>query len=280
MLSFYFDEFNFYTALTHISQGSLFGGSNILLVKFEKKILPNELKKLIEVANKAENSYFFLQFSGEIKTARTLEKYFSKKSNSGFVRFFKPKLSEVNHHIKKEANKLGVQIDNYAVEHLFMTYNKELNLAVNELKKLSILGRNITYNDINKFASGSGEMGLEDFIRLLLMKKDINNHLQNVLEFYSEVDIINAIENYITTLFMFSSYIQTHGQFNSIAVLGYRLPPQIINQRISEANRINFEQYQIILEHLLNSELKLKNSITLQKTSYLFHSLIKLQTLF
>jgi len=279
-LSLYFDEFDFNLALTHILQNSLFGGFNVLLVKFEKKIPPNELKRLIDVADRVENSYFFLQFSGEIKTAKSLDKYFSKKSHSGFIRFFKPKLYEAVNFIKKEASKVKLEIDNYAIEYLFMTNNKELNLAVHELKKLSIFGKNITYNEIDKFSSAKGKSRLEEFIQLLLKKKNITNYLQNILEFYSEVDIINEIENYITTLFMFSSYIQIHGQFNSIAVLGYNLPPQIINQRIAEANKINFYQYQTILEHLLNSELKLKNSRTLQKTSYLFHSLIKLQTLF
>ena len=36
VLSFYHDEYDFESAKTHLSQGSLFGGRNVLIVKNEK----------------------------------------------------------------------------------------------------------------------------------------------------------------------------------------------------------------------------------------------------
>ncbi len=277
-LSFYFDEFNYESALTHISQGSLFGEINVLIVKYQQKIPSPQLKKLIGVANNAQNSYFFLQFSGETTKARDMQKSFSKKLNSDFVRFFKPKIYEACNYIGAEARKLGVKIDNYAMEHLFMSSNQDLSMAVNELEKLSILNEPITYQQINKFSCGDGELGLEDFIRLILKKQDIKVRLPNILELYDEVKIINGIENYVVTLFMFYAYMKTHGQFNSTAILGYNLPPQIAQSRASESGRLNENQYQQILEYLLSCELKLKSSTTLNKSAYLLHSLIKLQT--
>ena len=39
VLSLYHDEYDFNTAKAHLSQGSLFGDQNLLIVKHEKKLL-------------------------------------------------------------------------------------------------------------------------------------------------------------------------------------------------------------------------------------------------
>jgi len=278
-LIFYFDEYNFASAKSHISQASLFGDINILIIKHNKKILANELKKFIEIAYKNSDSYFIFQFLGEALSAKELQKFFNKKFNSNFVRFFKLNLYEAKNYLINRANELKIDIDSYTLEYLFMLNSENLALSINELEKLSILNRKINPKDINQLSVGMGEIGLEEFIKKLLNKEDITDIISSVMEFNEEVKIINSIQNYLTTLFMFHSYIKIYGKFDSKEILGYNLPPKIANERASEAIKIDVKKYQILLEHLINTEFELKKAKKLNINTFLLHSLIKLQTL-
>jgi DNA polymerase-3 subunit delta len=51
-LTLYHDEYDFTAAKAHLSQGSLFGDRNILIIKSEKKVLKNDLSALLELVKK------------------------------------------------------------------------------------------------------------------------------------------------------------------------------------------------------------------------------------
>ncbi len=48
VLTFYYDEYDFSVAKAHLSQASLFGDRNVLIIKSEKKIPKKELDTLID----------------------------------------------------------------------------------------------------------------------------------------------------------------------------------------------------------------------------------------
>ena len=60
LLTLYFGEYTFDQAKAYLSQSSLFGGTNLLIIKRDKKIPKKELDTLIELVGK--NSENFLLF--------------------------------------------------------------------------------------------------------------------------------------------------------------------------------------------------------------------------
>ncbi len=280
ILSFYYDEYHFESAKNFIAQPSLFGDVNILYIRADKKIPKKELDTFVALCQKNPNSHFLLHFTGTDQVGKDLAKAFSKKKGGDFVRFFKPNLGEAIALMKEEAKQEGLEIENFALQHLFMLQNEDLSLCINELKKLSILNKLITVADIDTYVYGMGELSLDEFISKMLAKEDIRDLLYNLLESGSldEIRIINAISNYITQLMLFHIYIKVNGRYDAIAILGYPLPPQLLKARAAQSIKIKIEMFQLLLKHLIDSEHALKYSQNIDKNAYLISSLIKLQT--
>lgn len=280
VLSFYFDEYNYDSAKNFVSQASLFGDVNILYIRTDKRVPKKELDNLVLLCQKTPTSYLIYQFSGEDKAAKELTKSFGKKKSADFVRFFKPHLGDAMGVLKYYSDKLGLDIDNYALQHLFMVQNEDLSLSVNELSKLSILDKKIISADIDKYVYGMGEMAMDDFIAKFLQKEDITSQLQLLLDSggNDEVKIINAIQAYMVQLFMFHTYIKVHGRYDVLEILGFPLPQNLAQQRAAQCIKINLASYQKILKHLLEAEYTLKKMPNIDKNSYTYSALIKLQS--
>ena len=58
LLKFYHDEYDFNSAKAHLSQASLFGGINILIIKSEKKIPKKDLDVFIAFCEKNKDNIF------------------------------------------------------------------------------------------------------------------------------------------------------------------------------------------------------------------------------
>ena len=280
VLSFYFDEYNFESAKNFIAQPSLFGDVNILYIRSEKKIPKKELDVFVSLCHKNPTSHFLFQFSGDDKVGKDITKSFGKKNSADFVRFFKPSMGEAMGLLQKRAGELSLEIDNYALSHLFLVQNEDLSLSLNELSKLSILDKKIYAADIDKHVFSLGELGMDEFINKVLNREDIREQLQKILDSgsFDEVRVINAIQNYMVQLFMFHIYIKVHGRFDVLEILGFPLPPLLAKQRATQCIKINMDSYQKILKHLLDSEHALKKMPNIDKNSYAFSALIKLQS--
>ncbi len=280
VLSFYFDEYNFTSAKNFISQPSLFGDVNILHIRSEKKIPKKELDVFVSLCHKTPTSYFLLQFDGDDKVGKDITKSFTKKNSADFVRFFKPQIKEATQYLQKSSREISLDIDNYALGHLFLLQNENLALSMNELSKLSILDKKIYASDIDNLVYGVGEVSMDEFINRVLNLEDIKDELQKILDSgsFDEVKIISALQAYMVQLFMFNIYIKTHGQPNVLEILGFPLPPQLANQRAAQSIKINLETYQKVLKHLLDSERALKKMPNIDKNSYTFSALIKFQS--
>ncbi len=275
-LLLHYDEYDFTTAKNHLNQSSLFGGQNIILIKTDKTIPKKELDTLIGLCEKSENSFLLFQYFGDSKKATTIAKSFKKN----FVRFFKPNLGEALNLLHVKAKEVGLNINNYALQHLYLLQLEDLSLCVNEFEKLSILNKEITVSDIDRIVYGLGSVGLDSFIEKLLKKENIKESFATLCESGNadEVRVINAIQSYLSQLLLFHMYIKIHGSFDARAILGYPLPPQLAKQRADHSIKIDMQSYKNMLEHLTNSELTLKKLKNIDKNSYLISSLIKLQS--
>jgi DNA polymerase-3 subunit delta len=275
-LLLHYDEYNFTTAKNHLSQSSLFGGQNIVIVKSDKSIPKKELDVLIGLCEKSDNSFILFQYFGDSKKAANIAKAFKKS----FVRFFKPNLSEALSLLHVKAKEVGLNINGYALQHLYLLHMEDLSLCVNEFEKLALLDREVQSVDIDRVVYGLGSIGLDVFVEKLLKKEDIKDSFETLCESGSadEVRVINAIQNYLSQLLLFHMYIKIHGTFDARAILGYPLPPQLAKQRADMSIRIDIMVYKNMLEHLAKSELALKKVKNIDKNSYLISSLIKLQS--
>ena len=277
ILNLYHDEYDFNSAKAHLSQGSLFGGQNVLIIKNEKKVPKKDLDTLLELVQKnPDNTFVYAYYGSDMKTSA---KAFTKQSGGIEVRLFPPFAGEAKNLILQEAQRLGVQLDGYAAAHLIESQNGDLALAFNELGKLRILGRPVSAKDIDALVYGVAEVKIEQFINHLLAKKDFKEDLQRILESgEDEIRIITAISAYMTQLYLFYAYIKINGIADSAAVLGYKLPRNIEQERAQQSIRFKQEQYDAILNLLLKSELTMKSGGALDKNALLLSTLIKLQS--
>ena len=280
ILKFYHDEYNYESAKNFISQPSLFGDINTLIIKSSKKIPKKELDSFIQICKKIPNSFFLFYFEGEDNIAKDITKSFSKKNSANFVRFFKPNLNEAITILKNRSKKIGLDIDPFALQHLYFMQNEDISLSVNELHKLKILNKKIEIKDIDEHVYSLGIVGIDELINELLSKKDIQKTLQNLVEsaLHDEIKIINALQSYIVQLLMFHIYIKIHGKYDTKEILGYNLPPLLVKQRASMSIKIKLQTYLDMLKHLSYAEYVLKKSQNLEKSSFLHSTLIKLQT--
>ena len=280
VLSFYFDEYHYESAKNFIAQPSLFGDVNILYIRSDRKIPKKELDTLVSLTVKNPNSYILLHFSGDDRVAKDIAKSFTKKKGGDFVRFFKPNMGEAIAFMRQEAERLGLEIENFALQHLFMLQNEELSLCMNELEKLSLLNKPITVSDIDTHVYGMGKVSLDGFIVKLLQKADVKEDLSKLLEATTndEIRIINAVTSYVTQLMLFHIYIKVHGRYDAVEIIGYPLPPQLVKERAALSIKFKLSVYKKLLKHLLLCEHELKYGQQIDKNSYLISCLIKLQT--
>lgn len=275
-LLLHYDEYNFTTAKNHLAQSSLFGGQNIVVLKSDKAVPKKELDLLINICDRSDNSFLLFQYFGDSKKAVSIAKSFKKN----FVRFFKPSLGEALNLLHVKAREEKLNINGHALQHLYFLHLEDLSLCVNEFEKLSLFDREINSSDIDRVVCGLGLVGLDSFVEKLLKKEDIRDSFVVLCNSGNgdEVKVINAVQNYLSTLLLFHMYIKMHGSFNAREILGYPLPQQLAKKRADHSIRIDIISYKNMLEHLAKSELTLKTMKNIDKSSYLISSLIKLQS--
>ena len=278
ILSFYHDEYNFKSAKDHLSQSSLFGDRNILIIKSEKKTPKKDLDIFMELCQKNPDNIFIYAYYGSDHKTYNNKKTFGKFSTM-CIRFFNPKDYEAQNLVLQVAEEKGVKIDKYSVSHLLNVHNGDVALACNEMDKLRIFDREITTKDIENLVFGLAEVSIDELIKTLLAKKDFTNDLQNILEHgEDEIRVITAISSFVTQLYMFNIYIRVNGAPNALEILGYPAPKFVVEEKSALSLRFKPNTYYKMQELLLNSELKMKSS-AVDKCAILLSTLIRLQKL-
>ncbi len=268
-LKLYFDEFNVKDAYNILSQSSLFSSNNTLVVKLDKPLNKKDTTTLIEACNLNCDSTVIFSCIGDADF-RTMNKYFSPKTNSVAIRMFAPYASEALKLIQDEAKALNISYDIAALQHLYMMHKENLSLCINDLNKLAILDGTITSSDVDIHCFGFNCISLDDFIFNLISSQNISEDIQELLESgTNEIYLINQITTYIQQLFMISSYARTIGQPNSKEIFGFMLPKPIWEKKARLAISIKPQKYLDMLEFILNLELELKSSKIDQPKLYL-----------
>lgn len=277
VLSLYHDEYDFNTAKAHLSQGSLFGDQNLLIVKHEKKLPKAELDTLIELVGKNEDNTFIYCYLGEdVKGTDTA----FKGSHAGSVRFFHPYANEARAIVLQEAKEMGLQLDSQAAFHLLDMQNNDLSLACNELSKLLILNKPITIKEIDEQVFGLSEIKVDHFITKVIEKKEFLSSLHHLLESgEDEIRLLTGISAFLTQLYLFNTVIKIHGIADSALVLGYKLPGFLEKERAALSIKITPDAYKKGLNLLLDTELKMKSVGSPDQEALLLSSLLKLQSL-
>ncbi len=278
MLSLYHDEWNFEQAKNFLSQTSLFGGTNLVVVKHEKKIPKKELDVLVALANKNTDNYFLYAYAGAGKDAKSMQAAFTDKKGGAWVRFFEPNIRDGIAVLQQKSQKIGLDIDHYALQHLMLVLNNNLALCANELDKLAILGTKITGKDIDRLVYSTAPLATEQLLIDLFNKKPITDTITKLLDIgEDEAAILRATQYFVNQIFLFHAYIKLNGHVDSAAILGYKLPKQIEEQKAQLALKVKSASLLKIFEHLLESELTIKKAPNTQKEVLLYSMLIKLQ---
>ena len=278
MLSLYHDEWNFDQAKSFLSQTSLFGGINLVIVKHEKKIPKKELDALVALANKNTDNYFIYSYSGASKDARSMQAAFTDKKGGVWVRFFEPNIRDGVALLQQKAQLIHLDIDHYALQHLMLVLNNNLALCSMELEKLAILGTKVTGKDIDRLVYSTAPLATEQLLIDLFNKKPITDTITKLLDIgEDEASLLRSTQYFVNQIFLFHAYIKLHGHVDSAAILGYKLPKQIEEQKAQLALKVKSASLLKIYEHLLESELAIKKASTTQKEVLLYSMLIKLQ---
>ena len=278
MLSLYHDEWNFEQAKNFLSQTSLFGGTNLVVVKHDKKIPKKELDILIELANKNEDNYFLYGYAGAAKDAKSMQAAFTEKKGGVWVRFFEPNIRDGIAMLQQKAQRIQLDIDHYALQHLMLILNNNLALCANELDKLAILGMKVTSKDIDKLVYSTAPLATEQLLIDLFNKKPITATITKLLDLgEDEASLLRSTQYFVNQIFLFHAYIKLHGHVDSAAILGYKLPKQIEEQKAQLALRVKSAALLKIFEHLLESEILIKQASATQKEVLVYSMLIKLQ---
>ncbi len=278
MLTLYHDEWDFEQAKNFLSQTSLFGGTNLVVVKHDKKIPKKELDILIELANKSEDNYFLYGYGGAAKDAKSMQAAFSEKKGGVWVRFFEPNIREGIAMLQQKAQQIHLDIDHYALQHLMLLLNNNLALCANELEKLAILGMKVTSKDIDRLVYSTAPLATEQLLIDLFNKKPITSTITKLLDLgEDEASLLRSTQYFVNQIFLFHAYIKLHGHVDSAAILGYKLPKQIEEQKAQLALRVKSAALLKIFEHLLESEILIKKASATQKEVLVYSMLIKLQ---
>ncbi len=278
MLSLYYDEYSFNQAKGYLSQSSLFGGINLLIIKREKKIPKKELDVLVELVGKNSENFLLFYYTGTTSNAKSLQSSFTPKKGANWLRLFEPNVRESIEMLQKKSQKIGLDIDHFALQHLMLILNNNITLCANELNKLAILEGKVTAKDIDRLVYSTAPLATEQLLIELFQKKPITQILSKLLEIgEDEFSILRSTQFFVNQIFLFHTYMKLHGHIDSKAILGYKLPKPIEDQKANLALRVKSPALLKIFEYLLEIELEMKKASLNNRELLLLGAFIKLQ---
>ncbi len=244
ILKLYFDEYDFERAKTHLSEASLFGGTNVLVIKHNKT--PPGIEKLIKLT---KGSYLFFFYYGNKKP---------EKFGKNFVRFFEPKLRELMEMINYYAKELNLEITHEAK--LYLANSLEGAFIKKELEKLSNYSSSISVDDVKQLVFEYKEESFEELFDMMLTGKDFYDNLEQFLETNDYKRVIPALIKYLGKLYTYNLYIKKTGTSSLEGLLGYKLPFDVNKKKVELAVRLKEKQYYELLKFLLEKELEMRSS--------------------
>ena len=278
MLTLYFGEYSFEQAKAYLSQSSLFGGTNLLIIKNDKKIPKKELDFLIELVGKNSENFLLFHYQGSASNAKSIQSSFTPKKGANWLRLFEPNIRESIDMLQKKAQQIGLDIDHFALQHLMLLLNNNMALCANELNKLAILNDKVTSKDIDRLVYSTSPLATEQLLIELFEKKPITKTLTKLLEVgEDEFSILRSTQFFVNQIFLFHAFMKLNGHIDSKAILGYKLPKPIEDQKANLALKVKSPVLLKIFEYLLEVELELKKAPPSNRELLLYGAFIRLQ---
>ena len=278
-LTLFYDEYRLESAKTHLSQGSLFGGLNLLILRTDAKIPKNDQKALLELVQKNPDNRFIYAYYGT-DTKASVASAFTPKAGGESVRFFPPFPNEARQIVLEEATAQGIDLDPYAADYLLGAQNGDLAPAVAELPKLALVEGRIGQKEIDALVFGTGAVKRDDLYRQILEKRPFVQTLQRLIDGgEEEVGILMGLHSHLAQLFLFFMSIRVNGSADSRQILGYALPQQVQRSREQESLRLQLSQYVALLDLLSEAERKIKSAGMRDANTFLTATLFQVQRL-
>ncbi|AQW81839.1 DNA polymerase III subunit delta [Campylobacter pinnipediorum] len=279
LLTLYFDEYEFKTAINHLSEPSLFASQNILHIKTDKKIPTKDLKALISLCKDNQDNKFILElYESDTKITSEISKVFG----TNFVRFFKPNTpDEAINILAKTSRKIGLNITKNALYDIYFIHNENLYLAASELNKLSSLNLHIDQEIVKKLVFSLSSIGFDEFFNKLFNLQDIKNDFFQIEQSpsFNEIALINSFYKLFFRLFKLHSYIKINGKFDIKEAIGYKPPINIENTLKQQSLMLNLKNYEEIFKALNLAELELKTNSSIDKSAFLISMILNLQNI-
>jgi DNA polymerase III subunit delta len=276
----YFDDYIFKKAKEIIEQSNLFSSNNILLIKTNKPIIKKEIKELVNIVNKKKDSTIIFECYG-ISDFRNMSTSFTKELNSINVRFFEPNKYEILNILQNVCRESKISFDIEALEYLYSMHKNNLELTINDLKKISITKEHINIKTINKNCFGITSSSIQDLLYNILEGVNISILINDLFkDNINETYLLIQLNNFIYELFLINSYTRINGTANAKNILGYTPPKNIWEKKTKLAIKIKQSKFLNMFKYINNLELDIKDSKIYNKKLYLQSSLIKFSVLF
>jgi len=215
---------------------------------------------------------------GESKNAKSLQSSYTDKKGGVWVRFFEPNVRDGLALLQHKAQQIGLDIDHYALQHLMQLLNNNLGLCMKELEKLAILDTKVTGKDIDRLVYSTAPLAIEKLLFELFQQQPVTGIITRLLELgYDESEILRATQYFVNEIFLINAYIKIHGTPDFKAIFGFQPPAQIRERKQQLALRIKSAALLKIFEHLLESEIAMKQAPSTQREVLLYSMLIKIQ---
>ena len=279
MLSLYHDEYSFSQAKAYLSQTSLFGGTNLLIIKREKKIPKKELDILVDLVGKNSANFLLFHYTGTATNAKSMQNSFTPKKGANWLRIFQPNVRETIELLKRKSQNIGLDIDHFALQHLMLLLNNNIALCANELNKLAILEGKVTSKDIDRLVYSTAPLAIEQLLIELFEKRPVTQTITKLLDIgEDEFSILRSTQFFVNQIFLFHAYMKLNGNIDSKAILGYKLPKPIEDKKANLALRVKSPALLKIFEYLLEVELQLKTTPANNREVLLYGMFIRLQS--
>jgi DNA polymerase-3 subunit delta len=157
--------------------------------------------------------------------------------------------------------------------------NNNLALCANELNKLAILEGKVTSKDIDRLVYSTAPLAIEQLLIDMFEKKPIVETMSRLMELgEDEFAILRSTQFFVNQIFLFHAFMKLNGHIDSKAILGYKLPKPIEEQKGRLAIQVKSPALLKIFEHLLEVELRLKKAPSSNRELLLYGAFIRLQS--
>ncbi len=253
---FYFDDFDLSVVVDILDSGSLFGDASTVVLKLDTKLSKKDCEVLLTTLRHSQNNHLIIGFYKADN--KTLSQYIQDSKNFALmlkdkisvdVRFFIPTPTESIMFLKSRASSMSLSFDEGALQFLLQMQNYNLALALNELDKYMMVGKQITIDIVRELSYGLGSVKFDDFLNVFFDRNDFLIVYEKMREEGLEsMEFLREMQHYFYILFLFCAYAKIYGKCDVKEILGYVPPQFVVEIYTRRALRFKEKDFQHIFE--------------------------------